>query len=446
MYPAMKHSVVLVSVLLTFSAALFAREPVIAVGPVLASGPATSPTIVPPTSIASSPPMAQGRIAPIRIDILMLYTPAARIYAGGANAIKASINSFIALANLCYTNSDIAVSLRLAGTAEINYTEDANMSVDLSRLASPGDGYMDQAQALRNTYGADLVCLIRRDAAAGVAGIAYVGDGTSSFSPYAYSVVADVWAAGNIAFPHEVGHNFGCLHDRANAGGGTTGYAYGWRFYGNDSVQYITVMAYYPGTRIAYFSNPSILYRGVPTGVASGPTAADNSLRHEETAAVTARYRVTKAGPDFDGNGTPDILWTDTSSGIRRLWLMNGTGPRIGTVELGTIPTSWQINGAADFDGNGTPDIIWSDSASGIRRLWLMNGTGPRIATVELGTIPTSWQINGAADFDGNGTPDIIWTDSATGIRRLWLMNGTGPRIGTVELGTIPTNWVYGNR
>src|SRR6185369_5027500 len=53
-----------------------------------------------------------------------------------------------------------------------------------------------------------------------------------------------------------------------------------------------TVMAYAPGTRIPYFSNPNVLYQGVATGVAIGATnAANNAASISNTAPTVASFR-----------------------------------------------------------------------------------------------------------------------------------------------------------
>ena len=94
---------------------------------------------------------------------------------------------------------------------------------------------------------------------------------------------------------------------------------------------------------------------------------------------------------DFNGDGKSDILWQNTSTGQRVIWLMNGT-THTSTVNLGTVATSWGIAGSGDFNGDGKADILWQNSSSGQRLIWLMNGTG-LISTVNLGTVATSWSI-----------------------------------------------------
>lgn len=378
------------------------------------------------------------------LDIFIAYTPAARDYAGGENAILAAINSHVALANTCYANSDINITLNLVGTALVNYAENASMSTDLGRLQNLSDGYMDEIGTLRDAYGADLVSLIRRDAAAGVAGIAYVDSNISTFAPYAYSVVADVWASGNLAFPHEVGHNLGCYHDRQNSSTLTHPYAYGWRFYGNNAQQYITVMAYYPGTRIPYFSNPSINYQGQPTGVASGPTAADNALMHEINAGGTAAFRSagTPTGSgvrgDFTGDGKPDLVLWNASTGQRALWEFDGT-TRTAVSALPTGSTAWQIMTTADFNQDGHPDLIFQNFSTGGRTIWLMNGPA-RSSIIDLPVGLTTWRIGTAADFNGDGNIDLIFNNTADGRRSLWLMDGT-TRTSVVDLPTGIPSW-----
>ncbi|MFP3458052.1 hypothetical protein R0J89_17560, partial [Psychrobacter sp. SIMBA_152] len=44
--------------------------------------------------------------------------------------------------------------------SQINYTEAANSSTDLNRLAAKNDGYMDEAHTLRDQFGADVVILV----------------------------------------------------------------------------------------------------------------------------------------------------------------------------------------------------------------------------------------------------------------------------------------------
>lgn len=386
-------------------------------------------------------------IASSTVDVLVLYTPAAKAYAGGTAGMEAAINAYIAAVNTGYQNSDIALTLRLAATAETNYTESATFNTDLQRLQNPSDGIMDEAHTLRSAYGADLVALIRRNSAAGVAGLAYVGPGTgaASFASYAFSVTADNWALGNWAFPHELGHNFGAWHDRQNSSGATHPYAYGWRFYGNDSIQYITVMAYYPGTRILHFSNPSVSYQGQPTGVAyPASNAADTALLHETAGAGTAAF-LTSTTPvasgirgDFTGDAKPDFVLWNSSTGARALWTMNGaTRSAISALPSGS--TAWQIMTTADFNADGHADIIFQNFTTGGRTIWLMNGPA-RQSIVELPVGLPAWRIGTAADFNADGQVDLIFHNTTDGRRSLWLMNGT-TRISVVDLPTGLPAW-----
>ena len=45
---------------------------------------------------------------------------------------------------------------------------------------------------------------------------------------------------------------------------------------------------------------------------------------------------------DFNGDGQPDLLFENTSTGDRYAWLMNGTALS-SSVYLGNVGTEWQI-------------------------------------------------------------------------------------------------------
>ncbi len=141
---------------------------------------------------------------------------------------------------------------------------------------------------------------------------------------------------------------------------------------------------------------------------------------------------------DFNGDGKADILWQNSSTGQRLVWIMNGT-THISSVNWGTVATSWSIAGSSDFNGDGKPDILWQNSSTGQRVIWIMNGT-TYLSSVNLGTVGTSWSIAGSSDFNGDGKPDILWQNSSTGQRLIWIMNGT-THTSNVNLATVATSW-----
>ena len=149
---------------------------------------------------------------------------------------------------------------------------------------------------------------------------------------------------------------------------------------------------------------------------------------------------VFSATGDFNGDGMIDIFLTYTVTGERAVWLMNGTTVATGA-SLGILPTTYAISGVGDFNADGKDDIVLTNTATGDRAVWLMNGTSI-LAGAFIGVLPTDWQISGIGDFNADGKADIVLTQASTGVRAAWLMNGTTVAAGAY-IGILPTDWSF---
>jgi cyclophilin family peptidyl-prolyl cis-trans isomerase len=148
--------------------------------------------------------------------------------------------------------------------------------------------------------------------------------------------------------------------------------------------------------------------------------------------------RLTGPRTDFNNDGKFDILWQNSATGQRSIWLMNGT-VRASSVNLPAVATEWNIVGSGDFNRDGNSDILWQNGLTGQRSIWLMNRTS-RTSSVNLGFVSTDWNIVGSGDFNRDGKADILWQNNSTGQRTVWLFNGT-VHTNSVPLPTVSAAW-----
>ncbi len=249
------------------------------------------------------------------IDVMVLYTPAAKKEAGGKEKdIVAAIKLAIAETNTTYANSGIYPRLQLVHTKEVSYQEDGeDMEKDLDNLTNTSDGNMDDIHTLRKEYMADLVSLWIEKG--DYCGLGYIMTNVSnSFKDSAFTVVKRSCAVGNLSFAHELGHNMAARHDWYADNKNNSPYTYN-HGYVNKTKSWRTVMAYNdkcdcsneadpcpvkakrktPGkpscTRQKFWSNPDKKYDNDPTGVAEGKTdAADNRKTLNNTANTVAGF------------------------------------------------------------------------------------------------------------------------------------------------------------
>ena len=95
---------------------------------------------------------------------------------------------------------------------------------------------------------------------------------------------------------------------------------------------------------------------------------------------------------DMDGNGTADLVWRNTGSGVVAIWLMDGNGIKAAGFS-GKVPFDWKIEQVGDVSGDGKTDIIWHNKINGSVAVWLMNGM--TISSMGFpGATPTDWEIH----------------------------------------------------
>ncbi|MCE9619791.1 MAG: hypothetical protein K8R92_07760 [Planctomycetes bacterium] len=246
------------------------------------------------------------------VDVLVLYTTAAKSAAGGKAAVEGQIAAAFSSANLAYQRSAIATRINPVMVLETDYVS-SDFNTDLVRLSNAADGQLDFAHSLRDVVGADMIALIRADGEyCGIAWLMY-DNSASAANEIPFSVTA--WSClANQTFAHELGHNMGCCHANGDGGGCTVGGLYsfsvGWRFNGQGGGLYRTVMAYDPGSRIDNFSNPNILFDNRPTGVPIGQAnEADNATTIGLTDHTVVNFRCSHGSTPFadcDHNGVLD--------------------------------------------------------------------------------------------------------------------------------------------
>ncbi|MBF0316915.1 MAG: VCBS repeat-containing protein [Nitrospirae bacterium] len=202
--------------------------------------------------------------------------------------------------------------------------------------------------------------------------------------------------------------------------------------------------------------------------------ASDNSTGSDCKVTMAAGKMVTAtftgSGPvmpkvihDYNGDGMSDILWHNQKTGMVAIWLMDSDNVT-SHGSPGTVPRSWQIDGAGDFDGDGKTDIIWRNTKDGSLHIWFMDGltmagrAPVKFSNSDMKIHKKDWYLVAVGDFNGDGKTDMLFRQKGNGNNQhgknngneqkgngkmaLWLMNGADVVDAKVLDGSPGRDWV----
>jgi hypothetical protein len=85
---------------------------------------------------------------------------------------------------------------------------------------------------------------------------------------------------------------------------------------------------------------------------------------------------------DFTGDGVNDLLQVTRATGAVQIF--PSANQQAAAINLPTLPATWDFSGLADVDGNGVPDLFWTNPTTQQSAVWL--GTGNAALPFNYGT------------------------------------------------------------
>ncbi|MFF3645646.1 reprolysin-like metallopeptidase [Streptomyces sp. NPDC002564] len=239
--------------------------------------------------------------APVVIDVLAGYTPAAVQRLGSEQAMLTRLRLAESYMNQALADSDVAASIDIVDSYDTGYRGDQTARRMLDKLSRPDDPELGEAaHRRREELGVDLVTVIN-DVPDGSSGQGSLPTRGRMDSELAYSAVDVQSLTEWYNLGHEIGHNLGMFHDRAtlerqvpggyeqllNSPSGT-----GWITPRRD---HHTLMAYAEScgglcTPVNQYSNTENMVEGQPLGDARN----NNAALARRTTPVVADYRALK--------------------------------------------------------------------------------------------------------------------------------------------------------
>lgn len=219
--------------------------------------------------------------SPEEIDMLIIYTPAARNLEGSEQKIQIKANSLVNELNTSLQNSKNDTRFRLVKVGEIEYqeevTEDAFVTLqnNLINITDSSKLIAKKVKELKNQAGADVVMMMT-NLPPSSCGVAY--SITKNIFNQAPPEYFSDHAAGiyntkcfTMAFIHEVSHIMGNRHAGRKQSDAVTDEAYAYEFIdpqANPRKWLITITSggVQDSTMIPYWSNPEVEYHGAKIG------------------------------------------------------------------------------------------------------------------------------------------------------------------------------------
>ena len=387
------------------------------------------------------------------VDLVAGYSNGLATRLGGPSVAVTKLVNLVAAANAALTNSNINGQIRLVNALQVNYADNTDNGTTLDQLTGSNGtapvtvpASLAPLRAARETYGADLVTLVRdfksENNGCGIAWLLGANQSPITIAgdaPFAYSVVSEgsydlggsTYYCEDITLIHELAHNMGSAHDLGNAGGNSGRYPYS---YGNKTAaaqgNFFTVMAYGDNNQTLYrvFSNPLITTcGGLACGVAN---QVDNARSLNQTIPVVATFRANVVpfpnggANDINADGRSDLfLRYGTSGGFAGYWIMNGASIVSASSAL-AAPANHEVAAKGDFNGDSRLDVLWYRASDRNLVLWQGNATGG-FDTVGVGGLSPGWLVSGAGDINGDGRSDLFLRyGTSGGFAGYWIMNG----------------------
>ena len=220
------------------------------------------------------------------IKVLVAYTPS-------VDAAVYDVGGLIQLAvdqtNESYENSNINITMKIGYIHRVDYTESSWFDTDLDRLIATNDGIMDDVHDIRRRCACDVVVLLINNSDYCGLAAAIMANADNAFALVYYPCAVD-----NYSFAHEIGHLQGARHNpEADSNIYPFPYGHGYLYIPDG---WRTIMSYNSSscpdgrcTRLQYWSNPDILYGGVPMGTEE---VHNNARVLNETAETVASFMI----------------------------------------------------------------------------------------------------------------------------------------------------------